>query len=131
MSDVMEPKRRQRGRPQVRSDEATRHLIAQAGRGVFIACGYSAANMDSVARNAAVSKNTLYRLFPTKAELFRASIADRIDSFILALDEERMARLPAEAALARILTEYGRLALSEDPPRSRNWFSRRATASPS
>src|SRR5580704_12923326 len=114
MSDVMEPQRRQRGRPQVRSDEATRHLIAEAARGVFIACGYSAANMDCVAKNAAVSKKTLYRLFPTKAELFRASIADRIDSFILALDEERGARVPPERALVRILTEYGRMALAED-----------------
>ena len=81
---------------------------------MFIACGYSAANMDAVARIAAVSKKTLYRLFPTKAELFRASIADRIDSFILALDEDRVAKLPPERALVRILTEYGRMALAED-----------------
>jgi AcrR family transcriptional regulator len=114
MSDVMAPQRRQRGRPQVRSDEATRHLIAEAARGIFVASGYSAANTDAVAKTAAVSKKTLYRLFPTKAELFRASIADRIDSFILALDEERVAKLPAEGALVRILTEYGRLTLAED-----------------
>jgi AcrR family transcriptional regulator len=61
-----------------------------------------------------VSKKTLYRLFPTKAELFRASIADRIDGFILGLDEERLAKLPAEEALVRILTEYGRLTLAQD-----------------
>jgi AcrR family transcriptional regulator len=114
MSQFMTPQRRQRGRPQVRSDEATRHLIAEAARAVFIACGYSAANMDQVAKTAAVSKKTLYRLFPTKAELFRASLADRIDSFILGLDEERVAKLPAEGALVRILTEYGRLTLAAD-----------------
>jgi AcrR family transcriptional regulator len=114
MSDVIAAQRRPRGRPQVRSDEATRHLIAEAARGTFVASGYSAANMDCVAKTAAVSKKTLYRLFPTKAELFRASIADRIDSFILALDEERLARLGPEAALVRILTEYGRLTLAED-----------------
>jgi AcrR family transcriptional regulator len=114
MSDVIAAQRRPRGRPQVRSDEATRHLIAEAARGTFVASGYSAANMDCVAKTAAVSKKTLYRLFPTKAELFRASIADRIDSFILALDEERLAKLPPEAALGRILTEYGRLTLAQD-----------------
>jgi AcrR family transcriptional regulator len=114
MSDVIAAQRRPRGRPQVRSDEATRHLIAEAARGTFVASGYSAANMDCVAKTAAVSKKTLYRLFPTKAELFRASVADRIDSFILALDEERVAKLPPEAALVRILTEYGRLTLAED-----------------
>ena len=114
MSDVIAAQRRPRGRPQVRSDEATRHLIAEAARGTFVASGYSAANMDCVAKTAAVSKKTLYRLFPTKAELFRASIANRIDSFILALDEERVAKLPADSALVRILTEYGRLTLAED-----------------
>jgi AcrR family transcriptional regulator len=114
MSDVIAAQRRPRGRPQVRSDEATRHLIAEAARGTFVASGYSAANMDCVAKTAAVSKKTLYRLFPTKAELFRASVADRIDSFILALDEERVAKLPPERALVRILTEYGRLTLAAD-----------------
>jgi AcrR family transcriptional regulator len=114
MSDVIAAQRRPRGRPQVRSDEATRHLIAEAARETFVVSGYSAANMDCVAKTAAVSKKTLYRLFPTKAELFRASVADRIDSFILALDEERVATLPSEAALVRILTEYGRLTLAED-----------------
>jgi len=114
MSDVIAAQRRPRGRPQVRSDEATRHLIAEAARGTFVASGYSAANMDCVAKTAAVSKKTLYRLFPTKAELFRASVADRIDSFILALDEERVAKLPPDAALVRILTEYGRLTLAAD-----------------
>ena len=114
MGDVIAEQRRPRGRPQVRSDEETRRLIADAARRVFVASGFFAANMDDVARTAAVSKKTLYRLFPTKADLFRASVADRIDSFILALDEERVAALPAEAALVRILTEYGRLTLSED-----------------
>lgn len=114
MSDVAAAERRPRGRPQVRSDAETRHLIAEAARQVFVASGYSAASMDEVARTAAVSKKTLYRLIPTKADLFRASIADRIESFILALDEERVARMPPEAALVRLLTEYGLLTLSEE-----------------
>lgn len=114
MSEVSTAPRRSRGRPQVRPDEETRHLIAEAARAVFVASGYFAANMDEVAKTAAVSKKTLYRLFPTKADLFRACIADRIDSFILALDEERVASLPPEAALGRMLTEYGRLTLSVD-----------------
>jgi AcrR family transcriptional regulator len=114
MSEITTEQRRLRGRPQVRSDEETRGLIAAAAREVFVASGYDAANMDDVAKTAAVSKKTLYRLIPTKAELFKASFADRIESFILALDEERLATLPAEAALARAMTEYGILTLSED-----------------
>jgi AcrR family transcriptional regulator len=114
MSDVAIAERRPRGRPQVRSDEETRQLIAEAARAIFVASGYSAACMDEVAKAAAVSKKTLYRLIPTKADLFRASLADRIDRFILALDDERIGTLPPEAALVRILTEYGLLTLSED-----------------
>lgn len=89
-------------------------MAAEAARRVFVASGYFAANMDEVAKAAAMSKKTLYRLFPTKADLFRASVADRIDDFILALDEENLAKLSAEAALVRLLTEYGRLTLSPD-----------------
>jgi AcrR family transcriptional regulator len=114
MSDTIAAQRRTRGRPQARSDEETLRVIAEAARGVFVASGYSAANMDEVAKTAAVSKKTLYRLVPTKADLFKTSIADRIDRFILALDEEMVASLPPEAALVRILTEYGLMTLSED-----------------
>jgi AcrR family transcriptional regulator len=114
MSDVAIAERRPRGRPQVRSDEETRRLIAEAALGVFVESGYSAACMDDVAKAAAVSKKTLYRLIPTKADLFRVSLADRIDRFILALDEERVAKLPPQAAIERMLTEYGRLTLSDE-----------------
>jgi AcrR family transcriptional regulator len=114
MSEVTTELRRGRGRPQVRPDDETRRIIAAAARDVFVASGYTNANMNDVVRIAAVSKRTLYRLIPTKAELFEASIAERIDRFILDLNEERLAKMEPEAALVRILTEYGRLTLAED-----------------
>jgi AcrR family transcriptional regulator len=114
MSDAATAERRPRGRPQVRSDDETRRLIAEAARAVFIASGYDAASMDEVARTAAVSKKTLYRLIPTKADLFKVSLADRIESFILALDEDWVTTLPPHAALSRILAKYGCLTLSAD-----------------
>ena len=72
-----------------------------------MASGFAGSSIDAVARAAGVSKKTLYRLVPTKADLFRASIIDRIEGFMLAIDgeamdgrnvEERLARLSARSA---------------------------------
>ena len=111
---AMPPARRSPGRPQARSDAQTWHVIAEAARAVFARHGYAAASMDEVARTAGVSKKTLYRLIPTKAELFKAALIERVEHFILALDDQALAALPPEAALVRLMTEYGRLTLSVD-----------------
>lgn len=105
---------RTRGRPRTRPDEETRHLIALAARRSFLARGFAGTCMDDVAREAGVSKKTLYRLVPTKAELFRASLLDRIDAFLIATDRDSLARLPVRAALERVMAEYGKLTLSEE-----------------
>jgi AcrR family transcriptional regulator len=106
--------RRPRGRPQVRPDEETRHLIAEVAKRIFVAKGFAGANMDDVAREAGVSKKTLYRLVPTKADLFKASVTDRIARFMLAIDSATLQALPLAEALERILTQYGVLTLSPD-----------------
>ena len=84
--------KRSRGRPSVRSDAETRHIIADAAQREFLANGYVGACVDDIAKSAGVSKKTLYRLIPTKADLFRASITDRIDRFMLATDDARSPR---------------------------------------
>jgi AcrR family transcriptional regulator len=114
MSSVEAPAKRSRGRPPVRSDEETRHLIAAAARREFLTRGYVGACVDDIARSAGVSKKTLYRLVPAKADLFKTSVADRIDEFIHAVDEEALRPLGVAAALERILTEFGNLTLSDD-----------------
>ncbi len=114
MSAIVTATRRPRGRPQVRSDDETRRLIAEAARAAFMANGYSGASMDEVAKAAGISKKTLYRLVPTKADLFRASTADRIARFMMAVDEEAVAALPVAVALERIMGEYALLTLSEE-----------------
>ena len=90
MSDI-EAVSRPRGRPPTRSDDETRHLIAEAARHEFTTHGYAGACIDDVAKRAGVSKKTLYRLVPAKADLFKASVTDRIARFILAVDEEMIA----------------------------------------
>jgi AcrR family transcriptional regulator len=56
----------------------------------------------------------MYRLIPTKADLFKGVISDRLERFLLAIDAESLDRLPLEQALERILIAFGELALSED-----------------
>lgn len=106
--------KRSRGRPQVRPDDETRRLIAQAARRAFMAGGYGGAAMDSVARDAGVSKKTLYRLVPTKADLFRAYVIDRITGFLLAVDVESLGAMDVAKGLERLLVAFGTLAMSQE-----------------
>jgi AcrR family transcriptional regulator len=105
--------KRSRGRPQARQDDETRHLIAEAARRSFMSCGYAGTNMDTVAKCAGVSKKTLYRLVPGKADLFRAAVSDRIAGFLLTVDQEVVRSLDVAAGLERLLTEFGNLVLAD------------------
>lgn len=105
---------RGRGRPQVRSDEETLQLIVEAAREEFQANGYAGASMSAVAQGAGVSTKTLYRLVPTKADLFKSVISEKIGRFILEVDQKAIGNLELEQALERILIAYGRLTLDKE-----------------
>jgi AcrR family transcriptional regulator len=105
--------RRPRGRPPVRSDEATLRLIVDAAAQEFRAHGFARTCVDAVARRAGVSSRTLYRLVPTKAELFAQVISDHISQFVVAIDDEALEGLALDAALERILIAYGSLTLGQ------------------
>ena len=105
---------RPRGRPPIRSDDDTRRLIIEAASQEFWANGYAATCMNSVAQRAGISTKTLYRLIPTKAELFTNVISDRIGRFIIAIDDEVLDALDPPAALERILIAYGTLTLDPE-----------------
>lgn len=49
-----------------------RSLIIRAAEEVFLSEGYQMANMDKVAQKAQMTKQTLYRYFPSKLQLFEA-----------------------------------------------------------
>src|SRR4029450_7346687 len=104
--------RRPRGRPQIRPDEETRQLVIAAARQEFLANGYAGASMVAVAQRAGVSTKTMYRLIPTKADLFRSFISERISRFMLDIDAAALDMLPTEEALERILVAYGSLTLN-------------------
>ena len=54
--------------------EAKRLSILNAAREEFLSVGYEAANMDKIASLANVTKQTVYRYFPSKIELFEATV---------------------------------------------------------
>jgi AcrR family transcriptional regulator len=106
--------RRPRGRPQVRSDEETRNLVIEAAAEEFQANGYAGTGMGAVAQRAGVSTKTLYRLIPTKAELFTTMVIERIGRFMLAIDQGTLDALDPAEALRRILVAFGNLTLSAE-----------------
>ncbi len=109
-TDVCRP----RGRPPVRCDEDTRRLIIEAARQEFLANGYAATGMNAVAQRAGISTKTLYRLVPTKAELFTNVISDRIERFMLEIDDGTVGTLDLPTALERILIAFGALTLDAE-----------------
>ncbi len=56
-----------------------RRQIAQAAEALFLAHGYGAVSMDAVARQAGVSKATLYAHFASKDVLFAGIVCDKGD----------------------------------------------------
>ena len=103
------PLARPRGRPQVRSDDATRQLIVEAAADEFQANGYAATCIVDVAKRAGVSTKTLYRLIPTKAELFKSVVVGRIGRFVLALDAEAADSDDPATVLERMLIAFATL----------------------
>ena len=65
-------------------------------------------------QRAGVSTKTMYRLIPTKADLFRSVVSDRISRFMLEIDEETLDALPIEEALEHMLVAYGALTLDDE-----------------
>jgi AcrR family transcriptional regulator len=105
------PPQRSRGRPQLRSEEETRALIAQAARSEFAASGYATTGMESVARRAGISTKTLYRLIPNKAALFEAMVTDRIDRFASVVKLRACQGRDIDTALTEALIVCGELIL--------------------
>jgi TetR/AcrR family transcriptional regulator, mexJK operon transcriptional repressor len=91
--------------------------ILQAARQVFIAKGFEAASMDAVAKNAGVSKATVYAHFRSKSELFAAIVAQVADRLTGEIRAVMKARLPLREALMRIGARF--LEVLVDPERVR------------
>jgi AcrR family transcriptional regulator len=106
--------KRCRGRPQVRPDDETRHMIYEAARHEFAGNGYAATSIETVARRAGVSTKTLYRLIPNKAALFEGMVSDRIDRFVYEVNLHAAGHTDIEPALTAALIACAELALDEE-----------------
>lgn len=60
-------------------EDARRRRLMEAALTVFLRFGFRKTSMDEVARAAGVSRQGLYLHFPTKEELFRASVQHLLD----------------------------------------------------
>ncbi|MFN3425237.1 MAG: TetR/AcrR family transcriptional regulator [Novosphingobium meiothermophilum] len=83
------------------------HLLGVA-RDVFMASGFDAASIDGIARQAGVSKETIYRHFSDKQALFRAALDDmggRFVSQVESVPRAGMAREDVLAGLARAILD--------------------------
>ena len=106
--------RRSRGRPQVRSDDETLSLLVEAAAQEFMLNGYGRASVSAVAEAAGVSTKTLYRLVPTKADLFIKVVIERISHFTDVFQHEGDEPDEVGLALERILIAYGTFMLQEE-----------------
>lgn len=75
----------------MRGDGAKRRQIIDGACRMFLAQGFDAASMGSIAREAGVSKGTLYVYFKSKEELFEAIVEEqcRVQAeYVFTLDEQ-------------------------------------------
>lgn len=61
--------------------ERKRRAILEAAQGIFLSEGYVLASMDRIAAGAKMTKQTVYRYFPSKKELFQATLSQMGKSY--------------------------------------------------
>jgi TetR/AcrR family transcriptional regulator of autoinduction and epiphytic fitness len=94
---------RRGGRPAAGTDPQKRRQILDGAGRIFSTLGFDAASMNDAAREAQVSKATLYVYFQDKEHLFTAICAERRDRNI----SELIALLDREQPLEDVLTRFG------------------------
>jgi len=85
--------------PQVLKPEI-RTRILSTGLEVFAAQGYLGATMNAIAEQAGLGAASLYRYFPSKAELFEAAITPELAARFERLLQQRVRALGAQSSAA-------------------------------
>jgi TetR/AcrR family transcriptional repressor of mexJK operon len=86
-----------------------RRAIVEAAAGLFLAQGYQGTSMDEIAALAAVSKQTVYKNFADKEQLFSDIVlaaAARADEFIQALPRVLAGAADLRAGLQELAHQY-------------------------
>ena len=98
------------GRPRVMPEAARRQHIVDAAACAFARKGYWATTMDEVAREAGMSKKTVYQLFSSKADIFDVLLRTFTEPFSTPFETaERTQR----AVLTEGLTRMAKAALDD------------------
>lgn len=100
-----------------RKKQETRRAIGEAAAQVFDEVGYENARTVEIARRANVAEATLFRYFPTKADLAVEQGRRAIGRMIAALFARPLSETPYEAALAAATPETVLALVSERPDR--------------
>jgi TetR/AcrR family transcriptional repressor of mexJK operon len=99
------------GRPK---DPAKRQAILEAAKTLFLRHGYEGSSMDAIAREAGVSKLTVYSHFTDKDTLFCAAVEAKCEEQLPQLFTELSSAAPIEAHLQAIGRAFNALINSEE-----------------
>lgn len=91
----------------------TKQILTAAGQ-VFREAGFAGASMENIARQAAVSKATLYNHFSGKNELFRAAVRQASEAFVMEQNGLNLGSLSLKAALLKLGDNFVHFLLQED-----------------
>jgi AcrR family transcriptional regulator len=105
---------RKNGRPtRDAADRLSAHVVACAVR-QFVRNGYAGASIEAVAAEAGVGKNTIYRRYATKSDLFQAVVDHQMQIVLPPPDTETGADEDLAAGLRRIATLLVKAALDPE-----------------
>lgn len=90
------------GRPAAGEDPAKREQILEGANRVFMGMGFDASSMSDIAREAGVSKGTLYVYFKNKEDLFAAMVQSRKSRVF-----EKLQEAIGDKPLAEALHDFG------------------------
>jgi len=88
--------------------------ILGAARREFLASGFGAVSMDAIAREAGVSKATVYAHFAGKEELFGAVVADMSERYSREFSASELDPVDVDASLTALARQFLDLLLSPD-----------------
>ncbi|WP_431861235.1 TetR/AcrR family transcriptional regulator [Azospirillum sp.] len=115
--------------PDSRPDPKTEQILA-ASREIFLELGYAGTSMDLVAQRARVSKTTLYTRFPSKDDLYVATISAECERRGLRFAPDSFDDLPLEEALRALGRRFVDLIWSEAAIRMHQSVTGEATRVP-
>ncbi len=97
----MSEMKRSRGRPKTQSDDERHKAIDDEARRTLVELGYRGTTTDIVAARCHISKQTIYRVFESKADLFLAVVGSH-RRMMLALPRPEEEDRPVDEALQDI-----------------------------